>query len=90
MTLTQITTPRGETIAGILELRPQIDLNREKPRLVLICHGSLGHKNYIYQKKLAEQLPFSSFRFDFRGNGDSSGESTYAGMQVKSVEKHTP
>jgi pimeloyl-ACP methyl ester carboxylesterase len=36
----------------------------------LIGCGS-GHKNYCYHRQLAEKAPFDSFRFDFRGNGDS-------------------
>jgi hypothetical protein len=31
---------------------------------------------------LAEKLPYSSFRFDFRGNGESIGEPGYANMAV--------
>lgn len=30
-----------------------------------------GHKNYCYHRFLAEKSPFDSFRFDFRGNGES-------------------
>ncbi|KAI8084984.1 ectomycorrhiza-regulated esterase, partial [Halteromyces radiatus] len=65
-------------IVGILEEKPERDLTRTKPRLILIAHGALGHKNYLYQRLLAEKLPYSSFRFDFRGNGDSSGEARYS------------
>ena len=41
-----------------------------------------GHKNYCYQRYLAEEAPFDSFRFDFRGNGDS-GRSIHAPRTLK-------
>src|ERR1700694_1802695 len=41
-----------------------------------------GHKNYCYQRHLAEKSPFDSFRFDFRGNGDS-GRSIHAPRTLK-------
>ncbi|KAI8799978.1 Alpha/Beta hydrolase protein [Cladochytrium replicatum] len=44
---------------------------RERP-VVLILHGYLGHKDYLHQRLLAKCLPFPSFRFDFRGNGEST------------------
>lgn len=52
-------------------------------RIILICHGVFGHKDYLFQPQLAQSLDFfgSSFRFDFRGNGDSSGELKYAKYQ---------
>ncbi|KZT39506.1 hypothetical protein SISSUDRAFT_1020123 [Sistotremastrum suecicum HHB10207 ss-3] len=43
-------------------------------KVALILHGTLGHKNYLYQKQLASRLPMDSFRFDFRGNHESTGE----------------
>ncbi|KAI9266943.1 hypothetical protein BY458DRAFT_512293 [Sporodiniella umbellata] len=57
-----------QKLVGILETKSE-----EDKRLVLIVHGEQGHKNALYQKTLAKQLPYSSFRFDFHGNGDSSG-----------------
>lgn len=45
-------------------------------------YADAGHKNYLFQPLLAEKLPYSSFRFDFRGNGDSEGEAGYANMAV--------
>jgi hypothetical protein len=47
----------------------------------LIGYGS-GHKNYCYHRQLAEKSPFDSFRFDFRGNGDS-GRSIHAVRTLK-------
>jgi hypothetical protein len=41
-----------------------------------------GHKNYCYQRFLAEKSPFDSFRFDFRGNGES-GRSIHAPRSIK-------
>lgn len=44
-------------------------------KLALILHGRGGNKNYCYQsllaQHLAERLGMYSFRFDFRGCGDS-------------------
>ncbi|KAI8804284.1 Alpha/Beta hydrolase protein [Cladochytrium replicatum] len=40
--------------------------------VVLIMHGYWGHKDYLYQRKLAKALDIPSFRFDFRGNGEST------------------
>ncbi|CAL1713233.1 unnamed protein product [Somion occarium] len=72
---------KGVHLTGILEhlvTPPSPDRNLETGRerkLALIVHGVLGHKDYLYQKRLARRLPFHSFRFDFRGNHESSGES---------------
>ncbi|KAJ8098643.1 tyrosine phosphatase family-domain-containing protein [Lipomyces tetrasporus] len=47
------------------------------PSVIVIMHGFGGHKNYCYQKMLARKLSESplglySFRFDFRGCGESA------------------
>ena len=72
---------RGERIYGTLELHP-----REK-RTIIICHGIMGHRDYLFFKELhttatghggEEALPFSTFRLDFHGNGKSEGELKYA------------
>ncbi|KAI0822246.1 alpha/beta-hydrolase [Trametes gibbosa] len=63
---------QDSTLVGVLE-----QLAPEQPtkgrRIALILHGSLGHKDYLFQKRLALRLPLDSFRFDFRGNHESSG-----------------
>ncbi|KAK7682351.1 hypothetical protein QCA50_014556 [Cerrena zonata] len=62
----------GVSIVGVLEqLNPG---NTHGRKLALILHGSLGHKDYLYQKRLAHRLPIDSFRFDFRGNHETGGE----------------
>jgi len=33
----------------------------------------MGHKDYLFQKRLAVRLPLDSFRFDFRGNHETGG-----------------
>ncbi|KIL62839.1 hypothetical protein M378DRAFT_165300 [Amanita muscaria Koide BX008] len=38
----------------------------------------MGHKDYLHQRKLAERLPLDSFRFDFRGNHESTGKWSYS------------
>ncbi|KAI9277865.1 protein-tyrosine phosphatase-like protein [Sporodiniella umbellata] len=75
-----IQNEQGETIVGIFEKKEAIDAHRFRPRLILFTHGVLGHKDYLYQRLLAEKLPYSTFRFDFRGNGESTGEPGYANM----------
>ncbi|KAI0754927.1 ectomycorrhiza-regulated esterase [Daedaleopsis nitida] len=59
-------------IVGVLE-----QLAPEQPtqgrRIALILHGTMGHKDYLFQKRLALRLPIDSFRFDFRGNHESGG-----------------
>ncbi|KAI0632087.1 alpha/beta-hydrolase [Trametes polyzona] len=59
-------------IIGVLE-----QLAPEQPtqgrRIALILHGALGHKDYLFQKRLAAKLPLDSFRFDFRGNHETPG-----------------
>lgn len=47
---------------------------------------TLGHKDYLYHRLLAQKLPYSSFRFDFRGNGESTGEPGYANIPVSDVQ----
>jgi hypothetical protein len=42
----------------------------------------IGHKNGLYQPLLAEKLPYSSFRFDLHGVGDSEGETSYGDLDV--------
>ncbi|KAF8269387.1 ectomycorrhiza-regulated esterase [Lactarius quietus] len=48
--------------------------------IALILHGTLGHKDYLFQKALAARLPLDSFRFDFRGSRESGGTSTHGGL----------
>ncbi|KAG2209793.1 hypothetical protein INT47_001941 [Mucor saturninus] len=48
-----------------------------------------GHKDYLYHRLLAEKLPYSSFRFDFRGNGESTGQPGYANILEDTEDIHT-
>lgn len=43
MSKISIPNEQGETIVGILEEKPDIDIGRAKPRVVLIVHGVLGN-----------------------------------------------
>lgn len=48
--------------------------HRAKNKLIVLVHGSLSHKNAIYQPLLAHclaELGYHSLRLDFRGLGDS-------------------
>ncbi|EIM86130.1 alpha/beta-hydrolase [Stereum hirsutum FP-91666 SS1] len=62
----------GVNLVGILE---QVEPNAATRgrRIALILHGTMGHKDYIFQKRLALRLPIDSFRFDFRGTHESGG-----------------
>ena len=61
----------GVDIAGILHHRHSA---QQKTReIALILHGLMAHKNQSYHRELAAALPMDSFRFDFRGNGDTGG-----------------
>ncbi|KAG0169805.1 hypothetical protein DFQ28_002856 [Apophysomyces sp. BC1034] len=84
MSSIRIQTDRGETIVGILEKKE--DLTQ---RLVLFAHSLFGHKDALYQPLLAKELPFSSFRFDFRGHGESEGRANYANITEDTEDLHT-
>lgn len=60
-------------LVGVLHRKPSSSTNTPK-RIALILHGLLAHKNQCYHRALAEALPIDSYRFDFRGNGDSKGD----------------
>ncbi|KAI0060376.1 ectomycorrhiza-regulated esterase [Artomyces pyxidatus] len=76
-----ISHPEGEgvSLVGVLE---QLDpgLPTAGRKIALILHGTLGHKDYLFQKRLALNLPLDSFRFDFRGSHESGGHWTYGGL----------
>ncbi|KAF7296716.1 Peptidase-S9 domain-containing protein [Mycena chlorophos] len=46
--------------------------------IALILHGAMGHKDYLFLRRLAQRLPMDSFRFDFRGNHETPGSMSYA------------
>jgi len=87
-----------EHVSGGTRTRGDLDNVHEKfeqpPRpIALILHGTLGHKDYLYQKKLAKALPLDSFRFDFRGNFESTGICTMGSFaddleDIKTVTDH--
>ncbi|NGX43052.1 MAG: Dipeptidyl-peptidase 5 [Chlamydiae bacterium] len=67
-------TNKGEKIVGVIH-RP---LNIEKPPVVLFCHGLAGHKigqhrMYVLLSECLSKAGIASYRFDFRGSGDSEG-----------------
>ncbi|KAH9480227.1 hypothetical protein JR316_0006825 [Psilocybe cubensis] len=62
----------GIQLVGVLEqLAPTESTHGRK--IALILHGTMGHKDYLFQRRLALRLPFDSFRFDFRGNHETGG-----------------
>ncbi|EPQ54786.1 ectomycorrhiza-regulated esterase [Gloeophyllum trabeum ATCC 11539] len=66
------TEVEGCSITGVLQ-QWQPDQPTQGKSIALILHGTMGHKDYLYQKRLAHRLPFDSFRFDFRGNHETPG-----------------
>jgi len=65
---------RGKKLVGILHL-PE----KEKPALVIICHGFQNSKTDKKLIKLARTLQkegICTFRFDFEGCGDSEGKAS--------------
>ena len=54
--------------------------NSNNTDTILLCHGMFGNKDSDLNKFLLSGLKeyFSVLRFDFEGNGDSSGEWSYA------------
>ncbi|KAF9019943.1 alpha/beta-hydrolase [Hymenopellis radicata] len=69
----------ASTLVGILDqLSP--DEPTQGRKIALILHGSGGHKDYLFQKRLALRLPMDSFRFDFRGCHESTGTWRQGGL----------
>ncbi|KZT60634.1 alpha/beta-hydrolase [Calocera cornea HHB12733] len=67
-------------ISGTLDRKDPGSPTAGRP-IALILHGSLGHRDYLYQRTLSPLLPLDTFRFDFRSNGRSPGPSwQYAGF----------
>lgn len=66
----------GVDLVGILHRKPRSSELNQPRRIALILHGLLAHKNQCYHRQLAQALPIDSYRFDFRGNGDSTGDWT--------------
>ncbi|KAF9005473.1 hypothetical protein BDQ17DRAFT_1399159 [Cyathus striatus] len=71
-------TEENCAIVGILEqLEPRQSTHGRK--LALILHGTLGHKDYLFQRRLAVRLPFDSFvlifanRIRVSGNHETGG-----------------
>lgn len=65
----------GVDLVGVLHRKSTSDGGQPR-RIALILHGLLAHKNQSYHKQLVQALPIDSYRFDFRGNGDSKGDWT--------------
>lgn len=42
-----------------------------------------GHRDGLYQTALAERLPFTSFRFDLSGHGESEGDFNVGHIAVR-------
>lgn len=66
-------------IVGILHRKPRTDSSSPR-RIALVLHGLLAHKNQCYHRALAQALTIDSYRFDFRGNGDTGGDWTMGNL----------
>lgn len=59
-------------------------------RVVVLCHGQGGHRNYIYHRVLAHRLAedhgLYSFRFDFRNYGDSQNVDSPDGQTAQAEQ----
>ncbi|MDO8436059.1 MAG: alpha/beta fold hydrolase [bacterium] len=63
---------RGKELAGVLHL-PE----KQKPPLVIICHGfqnSKTDRKFVKLARVLQREGICAFRFDFEGCGDSEGE----------------
>ena len=71
------TTNKEVTLSSILTKNPSTS------DTILLCHGMFDTKNSKINKILLEGLKnnWSILRFDFEGNGESSGEWDYAGYE---------
>lgn len=72
-------------IVGILE-QLTTQSSAQGSKLALILHGTMGHKDYLFQKQIARNLSIDSFRFDFRGNHESSGDWNYAALEKDVID----
>ena len=64
---------RGEKLVGTLVEAPTA-------KTVVLCHGYSDNRDTAILQALAEridEIPLSSFRFDFSGNGESEGTFEY-------------
>lgn len=66
---------QGKKIFGVMH-RP---IGETKAPAVLICHGLAGnrigqHRMYVSLSECLSRIGIASFRFDFRGSGDSEGD----------------
>ncbi|KAA1476889.1 ectomycorrhiza-regulated esterase [Dentipellis sp. KUC8613] len=91
ITLQQPAEP-GVSLVGVLEQLEPAQPTRGR-KIALILHGTMGHKDYLFQKRLAQRLPLDSFRFDFRGNHESGGIYRHGGFaedaeDLRVVVKH--
>ncbi|KAI7899279.1 protein-tyrosine phosphatase-like protein [Cokeromyces recurvatus] len=57
--------------------------------LTYMYYTCIGHKDYLFHRLLAQTLPYTSFRFDFRGNGESEGSPGYCNILEDADDIHT-
>ncbi|ORY03901.1 esterase/lipase/thioesterase family protein [Basidiobolus meristosporus CBS 931.73] len=73
-----ITTSEGLSLGATLNYK-------SSDEVIVICHGMLDTRRSNAVNSLSQLLPYSTLRFDFRGNGDSDGRTKY-GNYYEEVE----
>ncbi len=73
----RVKTQDGVSISGVL-------LASGHDRLIIYCHGFLGNKNYTVVTRFVEMLAeqADAIALDFRGHGESEGQSTLGEREV--------
>lgn len=74
--------PNGTKLCALI--KPAVDAGEN--RIIVMLHGHAGHKDYTYQKALAAKCPLASIRFDFRANGESTGDISVARTMEEDVK----
>ncbi|KDN53109.1 alpha/beta-hydrolase [Tilletiaria anomala UBC 951] len=68
------TVPSISAASSSFEPRASTGNTQPARPIALILHGLFAHKDQLYHRALVDALDIDSFRFDFRGNDESSGE----------------
>lgn len=80
-----VTNTHGEKLVGLLH-------HMGSDKVVVLCHGFTGSKDYSLITDLAAALTkqgISVFRFDFSGNGESEGEFQYGNYKKEAADLHS-
>jgi pimeloyl-ACP methyl ester carboxylesterase len=72
-----VKTDDGVELCARLDQHPQ----PQRPGILVLCHGLLNNADSHVVRSLAAALPLHTCRFDFRGNGQSYGETSYGNYE---------